>query len=101
LYAALLDRGHDVSCTPATWIRHDASDLEQVLAATAQGRCIYTMNTKDFLGIGEQYKEHHGIILASQRHWTLTTQINALDRLLRETDADDWLGQIRWLNQWR
>jgi hypothetical protein len=27
--------------------------------------------------------------------------IAALDRILSESDAEDWIGQLRWLNQWR
>ncbi len=76
LHQALLSRGHDVTCTP-------------------------TYNTKDFLNIARLYPEHHGIILAAQDKWTLSQLIAALDRVLLETVADDWLGQIRWLNQWR
>lgn len=33
--------------------------------------------------------------------WTLSDLIAALDRLLKETQAADWTGQVRWLNQWR
>ncbi len=101
LYQALLDRGHDVTCTPTPWIRHNSSDLEQLLGATAHGRCIVTHDTKDFLNIARLYPEHHGIILVAQEKWTLSQLIEALDRVLRETDAEDWVGQIRWLNQWR
>jgi hypothetical protein len=41
------------------------------------------------------------MILAAQSSWSLTDLIGALDRLLTETDADAWPGQVRWLNQWR
>jgi len=27
--------------------------------------------------------------------------IEALDRALSETDVEDWVGQVRWLNDWR
>jgi hypothetical protein len=27
--------------------------------------------------------------------------IDALDRVLRETSAGEWIGQTRWLNDWR
>ncbi len=30
-----------------------------------------------------------------------TALIAALDRLLSEPQADDWIGQVRWLNQWQ
>lgn len=31
----------------------------------------------------------------------LNETIHALDRVLRETEAEDWLGITRWLNDWR
>jgi hypothetical protein len=31
----------------------------------------------------------------------LSELIGALDRLLTETDAAYWPGQVRWLNEWR
>jgi hypothetical protein len=31
----------------------------------------------------------------------LNETIEALDRVLRETDANEWIGQIRWLNDWK
>ena len=80
----------------------DASDEDQLLGATAQGRCIFTFNVRDFLVAGLPYiPGHGGIILAAQSSWSLTDFIGALDRLLTETDADAWPGQVRWLNQWR
>lgn len=101
LQQALLDRGHDVTRTPTVWMPLDATDLEQLLGASAQGRSIFTFNIKDFVSLGQQYVEHHGIILAAQQSWTLHELIAALDRLINETEDTDWIGQIRWLNQWR
>jgi hypothetical protein len=42
-----------------------------------------------------------GIVLAAQTGWTLSELIAALDRLLSETEAEEWLGQVHWLNDWR
>ncbi len=101
LYNALLERGHDVTRTPTDRIPLDASDEEQLLGATAQGRAIFTYNIRDFIVLGEHYPNHAGIILARQKSMSLNELINALDRVLRETDADEWIGQTRWLNEWR
>ena len=79
----------------------DASDEEQLLGATAHGRCIFTFNVRDFSVLAKRYPRHGGIILAAQSSWTLSGLIPALDRLLSETDADEWVGQVRWLNAWR
>ena len=50
--------------------------------------------------LARQISRHGGIILAAQTALSLSQQIHALDRLLSETDAADWPGQVRWLNDW-
>lgn len=101
LQQALLVRGHDVTRTPNEWMPLDADDDVQLLRATAHGRCIFTFNIRDFEALAHQFPHHAGIILAAQRSWTLSSLVQALDKLLLETETEDWVGQIRWLNQWR
>jgi len=101
LHAALTARGHDVTRTPNEWVARDASDEAQLLQATARGRCIFTFNVRDFVILALQYPRHGGIVLAAQASWTLSELIAALDRLFSETQAEDWIGQVRWLNDWR
>lgn len=100
LHSALVSRGHDVTRTPNPWMPENASDETQLLRATAQSRCIFTFNVKDFLALAVQYPEHNGIVLAAQSSWSLANLIKALDRLLQETTIEAWLGQTSWLNQW-
>jgi hypothetical protein len=100
LYQALLARGHDVTRTPSAWMAPDASDEDQLFGATAQGRCIFTFNARGFLALARRYPHHGGIVQAAQSSWTLAGLIGALDRLLTETNADEWPGQVRWLNHW-
>ena len=101
LHNALLKRGHDVTRTPTEWMRLEASDEQQLLGATAQGRAIFTYNIRDFIFLGEHYPHHAGIILARQKSMSLNELIHALERVLRETEANEWIGQIRWLTDWR
>lgn len=101
LHTALTARGHDVTRTPNEWMPLDASDDAQLLGATAQGRCIFTFNVRDFLLLATHHPQHGGIILAAQASWTLSELISALARVLNETDASDWVGQVRWLGEWR
>ncbi len=101
LYSALVERGHDVTRTSNEWMALDASNETQLLQTTAQGRCIFTFNIRDFMILAQRYPRHGGIVLAAQTNWTLSTLIVALDRLLAETEAQDWVGQVRWLNDWR
>jgi len=101
LCTALVTRGHDVTRTPNAWMARDASDMEQLLGATAQGRVLFTFNTHDFPVLVQQYPQHGGLVLAAQQSWSVSQLIAALDCLLTETEAADWQGQVRWLNQWR
>lgn len=101
LHKALVDRGFDVTRTPTDWMPLDAGDEAQLLGATSQARCIFTFNIRDFITLAQQHPHHHGIILAAQRSWRLPELIKALTRLLSETQASEWQGQVRWLNDWR
>lgn len=101
LQEALTARGHDVTRTPNGWLAADASDESQLLQATARGRCLFTFNVRDFAVLARRYPRHGGIILAAQSSWRLSELIAALDRLLSETQAEEWAGQVRWLNEWR
>ena len=101
LHKALIERGHDVTRTPTEWMPLDASDETQLLGATAQGRCLFTFNVRDFIVLAKRFPEHRGIILAAQKRWTLPQLIESLHRLLSMTQATDWEGQVRWLNDWR
>ncbi len=101
LYGALIERGHDVTRTPNDWMPRDATDEQQLLGATAHGRCIFTFNVRDFVVLAQRFPRHAGVILAAQSSWTLSDLIVALGRLLSETNGDVWVGQMRWLNEWR
>ncbi len=101
LQVALEERGHNVTRTPNEWSAADASDEAQLLLATAHGRCIFTFNVGDFVVLARRHSQHAGIVLAAQTSWTLSALIVALDRLLSETEAEAWIGQVRWLNDWR
>ncbi|WP_230967966.1 DUF5615 family PIN-like protein [Nostoc sp. WHI] len=79
----------------------DATDKTQLLEATARRRCIFTFNIRDFLVLAQSNPNHNGIILAAQNSWTISSLIAALDCLLVETQAAEWIGQVRWLNQWQ
>ena len=101
LQTALVARGHDVTRTPNDWLPMDASDEDQLLQATARGRAIFTFNARDFVVLAQRFPRPCGVILASQASWTLSGLMAALDRLLSETEAEDWIGQVRWLNDWQ
>jgi hypothetical protein len=91
LQKALRERGHDVTCTPIEWMPLEADDRTQLLGTTAQGRVLFTFNIPDFLALAKTYPEHHGLLLAAQNRWTLHELIDALDRMLSETEAEEWI----------
>ncbi|MDX9864181.1 MAG: DUF5615 family PIN-like protein [Anaerolineaceae bacterium] len=99
LLRALLARGHDVTRTPNEWMALNATDEQQLLGATAQGRCILTFNIRDFIPLAKRFPNHEGIILSTQK--PMPEILKPLDRLLSETEAEDWPGQVRWLNDWK
>jgi len=101
LVNALRERGHDVTRTPNDWMPADASDREQLLGATAQGRVIFTFNIRDFLALAKKHPRHAGILLAAQSRWSLAELADALDQALSTIDEKDWHGQVRWLNDFR
>jgi hypothetical protein len=101
LVNGLHERGYDVTRTPNDWMPADASDREQLLGATAQGRVILTFNVRDFLVLAKKYPKHAGILLATQSRWSLAELIAALEYVLSETDEKDWRGQVRWLNDFQ
>ena len=101
LHSALLDRGHDVTRTPNAWMPDNASDKFQLEMATEQKRCLVIYNVRDFVLLAEEFPQHHGILLATQREWTLSDLIRVLDRVLIEAQAEDWKGRVSWLSQWR
>ena len=98
LWRSLCERGHNVTRTPNIWMPLDASDMQQLLGATTQGRCIFTFNIRDFIAIASQFSHHGGIILSAQKPFPII--LAALDCLLSETSAEDWPGKVRWLNDW-
>jgi hypothetical protein len=98
LTLALLQLGHDVTRTPNAWMPFDAVDEHQLLGATAQGRCIFTFNIRDFIPLAKHFPQHGGIILSPQR--AMPDLLKALNNLLVSTQAEDWPGQVRWLNNW-
>ncbi|WP_017294999.1 hypothetical protein [Geminocystis herdmanii] len=54
-----------------------------------------------FLVLAQQYPNHKGIILAAQSSWNLSSLIKALDLFLSTENSEEFINQIRWLNQWK
>jgi len=97
----LVSKGHDVSRIPARGLPPDASDEHQLLWASAHDRVLFTFNIGDFLQLARRLPEQRGILLVSQQSHSLRELIALLDRVLTETETEAWVGQVRWLSDWR
>jgi hypothetical protein len=98
---ALIRRGHDVTRMPQPDLPDHADDDYQLLWATAQGRIIFTHNIRHFIQKTSKYPNHRGIVLAHRDSYPISQLIDLLDRLLTETTAEEWVGQVRWLSDWK
>ncbi|PKN90874.1 MAG: hypothetical protein CVU44_22080 [Chloroflexi bacterium HGW-Chloroflexi-6] len=98
LLQALVEKGHDVTRTPNEWMVLDADDIQQLLGATAQGRVIFTFNVRDFMELAKRYPHHSGVLLSAQK--SMPELLPALEKMFANTEADEWVGQVRWLNDW-
>lgn len=92
LMRELRKRGHDVTRTPNDWMKPDATDEQQLIGATKEGRIILTFNIRDFMILAKLYPEHHGILLSTQK--PLPELLSALDNLLSETELR--IGQEKY-----
>ena len=101
LHEALLKRGFDVTRTPQPDLPLDADDDRQLLWATAQGRILFTHNIRDFIGKTTHYPAHCGILLAHRASFSLSELIELIACALEETESSDWIGQVRWLSDWK
>lgn len=101
LFNALVSKGHDVTRTPEPGLAFDASDEFQLLWASAHDRILFTFNIADYLKLARMIPEHKGIILANQQSYSIKELIAFLNRAMDQTEAEDWIGQVRWLSAWR
>ena len=100
LLEALIKRRHDVTRTPTPGLPFNVDDDYQLLWATAQGRIIFTHNIRDFIQKTDLFPNHMGILLAHRSSYSLKDLIRLLDDALASTNAEEWIGQVRWLSDW-
>jgi predicted nuclease of predicted toxin-antitoxin system len=96
-------RGVDVS-TVQEQGRAGLSDPEQLDYATQQGRVICTCNVGDFVQLHTEYmaqgKDHAGIILIHQQHFSIGEQVRRLLRLMQSRSAEAMVNNIEYLSNW-
>jgi predicted nuclease of predicted toxin-antitoxin system len=79
-------------------------DSEQLDYATQQGRVICTCNISDFVQLHTEYmaqgKNHAGIILIHQQHFSIGEQVRRLLRLMQSRSAEAMVNNIEYLSNW-
>ena len=77
------------------------SDEAQFEFAVSQGRAIVTNNFRDFAVLHQQYMHeqtsHYGIVFTTK--CPLSTMIHRLRNLLEAVSQEEFINQIRWLNE--
>ncbi len=77
------------------------SDEEQFEFAVSQRRAIVTNNFRDFAALHQQYmdeqKSHYGIVFTTK--CPLSTMIRRLRNFLEAISQEEFINQIRWLNE--
>src|SRR4051794_33010911 len=100
LVQGLRARGIDVTTTQEARMRQ-RPDEEQLRYATAQGRVIYTFNTKDFTALHTRFIEqglsHAGIVVCPDRRLSIGEQMRRLSVLVKRTDAEDMKDRLEFL----
>ncbi len=94
---ALRKRGYDVVHTQEL-DRKGQTDLNQLIFAKQQKRCLFTFNVKDFVILHNCLKEgtgHWGIIVSRQLPFGLT--ISKLLNLLQHSTQDSMKSRLRFL----
>jgi Domain of unknown function (DUF5615) len=101
LVKALRNANLDVD-TVADAQRLGLSDEEQLMWAVNQGRVLYSYNVGDFCQLHSSFivdeRNHAGIILASQRQYSIGQQQRGLLKLAASLSAEEMVNQLLFLS---
>lgn len=79
-------------------------DEEQLVWATEQKRVIYSYNMGDFCRLHRDFmvkaRIHTGIILVSQRDYSIGQQLRGLLKLVADTSAESMVSQLVFLSDY-
>ncbi|MCX8090911.1 MAG: DUF5615 family PIN-like protein [Verrucomicrobiae bacterium] len=103
LVKALRMRGLDVASAAECGML-GRTDVEQVEWCVAHGRVLYSANRRDFYRIHAQLmregKNHPGIILGLQQHYSVGERMRRLLRLVASLSAEDMVNRVEFLSRW-
>ncbi|OCR02563.1 hypothetical protein BCD67_13195 [Oscillatoriales cyanobacterium USR001] len=80
------------------------SDEKHLVLATELGRVIYTFNVGDFCRLHSTSmaleNSHAGIIIGSQQHCSVGTQLRGIMRLIAVKSAEEMINQLVFLSDY-
>ena len=81
-----------------------SEDQQQLTFAAAQGRVLYSFNSRDFFQLHSvsitEGKMHAGIVLAPQRQFSIGEQARRLLKLIGAKVAEEMRNQVEFLGAW-
>ncbi len=103
LVKALQARGVDVITAREAGML-GRTDEEQLDWAATHNRALYSFNVKHFYRLHTEFlaqgKEHAGIILAQQQHYSIGEQMRRLLRLIGARSAEEIRNRVEFLSSW-
>jgi DNA-binding transcriptional MerR regulator len=103
LLQALRSRGIDVIAAQDIGMRQ-RDDEEHLTFATVQVRALYGFNVGDYFHLHTEFltegREHAGIVLAKQQHYSVGEQMRRLLKLIGTKAAEEMRNQIEFLSDW-
>jgi hypothetical protein len=79
-------------------------DQEHLAYATAQGRVVYTYNTRHFCALHAEVltrgQSHAGIVVCQQQRYSVGEQMRRLLNLIAAKTAEEMRDQLEFLSDW-
>ena len=103
LVIALRPRRVDVETAHEAGMRK-RMDHEHLAYATAQGRVVYTFNTRHFCALHADLltrgKSHAGIVVCPQQRYRVGEQIRRLVRIVNALSPEEMQNRLEFLSDW-
>ena len=82
-----------------------SNDAAQLAFANAQGRVLFTYNTRDFLPLHKQYLTqgltHAGLIVSAQQQFSIGEQMRSLVKIVQTKTAEEMRDYVEFLSDWK
>ena len=79
-------------------------DEEQLMAASASGRALFSYNTADYCVLHQRWmsleRTHAGTIVAPQQHFSVGEELRRLMRLIGGRAAEQMRNRLEFLSSW-